>query len=516
MQTLYSIKDKRGELVIFYRNKTQRHFAENHSNRNIILKSRQLGITTDETIDSLDDTLFVPNRDTLLIAHRKEDALKIFDNKIVLAWKNLDPRIQKLWRVDTDRANTLKFGFGGGEFSSIAVSTSGRSSTLQRVHISEFAAICANHPRAANEIIDGTFPAVDAGRLDIESTAEGEIGEFYEMFWSAWNRQGGRSWTREMTKSRLEFSAFFYSWRWDVADIQNTPLFADLPARFADYQKMHGLTDKEISYFYEKYLSFNKNWKRLIQNYPTTPEEAFVSSGDKFFDPESVKECERAYAETEKQGDWLFLKKYDKRHRYGLGADVAEGVGGDSSAIAIWDFNENEIAAIYANNQIDPVNLAYEIRDGGNRYGVCLAAPERNNHGHATISKLKEIYPEEKIFREHRDNTKNQSKEGKFGWLTTLASKPTMFHDLNDAINQKEIRIPREVAHEMRMYSRDNLNTAHADPDATNHFDLLTAAAIGWQMRTFAKKEAEENARSEEIASAIRRARINQQPNFAG
>lgn len=517
MQTLYRIIDKHGKLVYFLRNKPQKHFAENHTNRNIILKSRQLGFSTDEAIDSLDDTLFRPNRDTLLIAHEKEKALTIFDKKIMLAWKNIDERVKKLWSVDTERANTLKFGFGGGAYSSIAVSTSGRSGTFHRVHISEFAKICAKYPAAAEEILTGTFPAVPTtGRIDIESTAEGEMGSFYEMFWRAWNRQGGQSWERGMKKQPMEMAAFFYNWQWDTKDIESITEILKLPTRFLEYQKEHNLTDREITYYFQKFISLEESWDRLRQNYPTTPEEAFVSSGDKFFNSDTVKECEREYPEAEKNGDWLYLKKYDKRHRYGLGADVAEGVGGDSSAISIWDFNENEVAAIYTNNQIDPVNFAYEIRDGGNRYGVCLAAPERNNHGHATISKLKEIYPEEKIFREHRDNTKNQSKEKRFGWLTTLASKPKMFHDLNDAINQKEIKVSREVAHEMRLYPRNNLNSAKADPEATNHFDLLTATAIGWQMRIFAKKEAEENVRSEEIASAIRRARINQKPNYAG
>jgi acyl-CoA thioester hydrolase len=36
--------------------------------------------------------------------------------------------------------------------------------------------------------------------------------------------------------------------------------------------------------------------------------------------------------------------------------------------------------------------LAYEIKNGGTRYGNCLVAPERNNHGNGTIAILKMIY----------------------------------------------------------------------------------------------------------------------------
>jgi hypothetical protein len=62
-----------------------------------------------------------------------------------------------------------------------------------------------------------------------------------------------------------------------------------------------------------------------------------------------------------------------------------------------------------------------------------------------------------------------------------------MMFDFNDAINQNLIKIPREIAHEARLYGKDKLNELKADPDATLHFDLLTSAVIGWQMRNVAE-----------------------------
>lgn len=56
----------------------------------------------------------------------------------------------------------------------MTVSNSGRSGTHNRVHVSEFAKLCAKYPAKADEIITGTIPSVPAnGRMDIESTAEG-------------------------------------------------------------------------------------------------------------------------------------------------------------------------------------------------------------------------------------------------------------------------------------------------------------------------------------------------------
>ena len=71
---LYFIKDKNKKLIQFKPNKAQRHFRANIHTRNIILKSRQLGFTTFESIDMFDDVLFSRNCDGLLIAQDLDTA----------------------------------------------------------------------------------------------------------------------------------------------------------------------------------------------------------------------------------------------------------------------------------------------------------------------------------------------------------------------------------------------------------------------------------------------------------
>ncbi len=129
MANLYKIRNKDGKLIKFVRNRAQQHYAENKWYRNLILKSRQLGFTTDEAIDSLDDALFTPNMDALLIAHNLEAGESIFSKKIVFAWDKLPQEIKALYGVDTKSSKTLKFDFGAKGFSSVAVDTSGRSGT---------------------------------------------------------------------------------------------------------------------------------------------------------------------------------------------------------------------------------------------------------------------------------------------------------------------------------------------------------------------------------------------------
>jgi hypothetical protein len=461
---LYKIRDKNKNLIQFKPNKSQNDFDKNKWSRNIILKSRQLGFTTLESIDNLDDALFTRNHDGLLIAQDLETALDIFNNKVDLAWSNYP--LKQLYLVDRNSARKLKFGFGDGTFSSFTVDMTGRSGTFSRLHITEFALVCRKFPDKAREILEGSIPAVPtSGRIDIESTADGSDGKFYEMFWEAWERG--------QPTLPTEFKSHFYNWQWD-SEIEITPEIASLPTDFAAYQQQHKLSQKEISYYYLKWLSLNKDWNALHKEYPTTPYEAFLSSGNKLFD--NLKLSKQVLREGNRVGDWIFWEDWDLRHRYAIGADVAEGVGQDSSTAIIWDFTElkPKVVGRYANNKIAPDIFAYELKRGGEKFGTCLIAPERNNHGHTTISKLKEIYPERMIYKDDKD---------RLGWETNLVSKPKMMYDFNTAVNDELVEIPdRVLISEARRYDKEELNTNQFNEEATQHYDVLMAATIGFQM----------------------------------
>jgi len=272
---LYKIRNKEGKLVRFVRNRAQKHFAEHKAHRNLILKSRQLGFTTFEAVDALDDVLFTPNMDALMIAHNLESGSSIFDKKIVFAWEKIPDEIRSLYGVDNKTSKTLKFDFGKKGFSSIAVDTSGRSGTYQRVHITELADIAKKYPKKIPDIIEGTIPAIPTeGRLDIESTSQGASGEFYEMFMEAYERG-------EPTMPQ-QYKAHFYNWTWDDEELNKiTPMDfdrMDQSHRFRDYATKHHLSPVQITYYYQKWLSLNKKWNALKREYPTTPDLCHVIS----------------------------------------------------------------------------------------------------------------------------------------------------------------------------------------------------------------------------------------------
>mgnify|MGYP001571747212 CR=1 FL=1 len=471
IEHFYKIKNKQKQLVVFKKNKAQRDFEKNRHSRNIILKSRQLGFTTLEAVDMLDDTLFQRNQDSLFIAQDLETAKDIFDNKIKLAWDNF--ALNNRYESDLNSARRLKVGFGDKTSSSIAVDNSGRAGTFHRLHITEFARLCKMFPDKAREVLEGSIPAVPTeGRVDIESTADGSDGLFYDLFWNAWDRGE--------PKHKTQFKSHFYNWRWDE-EIETTEII-DVPAEFKEYQRKHNLTDKEISYYYLKFISLGeteRNWKTMKKEYPTTPEEAFESSGNKLFDGEKLG-LQISKQPIKEYNNFRIFEDYKLGHRYAMGCDVAEGIGKDSSTIALWDFTpaKPKIVAEYANNQVAPDMFAYEIKNLGDKYELPLVAVERNNHGHTTISKLKEIYPERHIYKDEKE---------KYGWQTNLVSKPKMLYELNTGINEELVElVSSRIISEVRRYDKDDLRILKGDEE-TKHYDLLIAAAIGFQMKNYAE-----------------------------
>jgi len=476
MNHLWHIKNKNQQLVTFKPNRVQEHFRQNKALRNIILKSRQLGFTSYESVDMLDDVSFKKNLDAILIAQDLDTAKDIFSNKIDVAWSNF--KLASLYKVNTESARQLKFDFGDGSISSITVDSSGRSGTFRRVHVTEFAIVCKKFPERAKEIIEGTIPAVPLdGRVDIESTADGGYGIFYDMFWEAWERGD--------PKLPIQFKAHFYNWTWDDSEIEKVTegqvkefTTSKDYKMFDDYQRKHELTDVQITYYYMKWLSLNRNWESLHKEYPTTAFEAFESSGNKLFTEKALSDL-IVQPPIETAGDWKYYDEPIFSHRYALAADVGEGIGRDSSTCVIWDFTtlKPRVVATYRSNTIAPDIFAYEIKNGATKYSFAVVVPERNNHGHTTISKLREIYPENLIYKDDKD---------RLGWQTNLVSKPKMFYDLSTAGNNQLIDVPsRECVAEMRRYDKDQLRVRTYDEDTTEHFDLLTAMAIGFQMKDY-------------------------------
>ena len=89
MNNLYYITDEEAKKVLFKPNKVQQIFYSEWWYLNVILKSRQHGITTAIDLWYLDECLFNNNVEAGIIAHRRDDAQKIFRRKVEFPYDNL-------------------------------------------------------------------------------------------------------------------------------------------------------------------------------------------------------------------------------------------------------------------------------------------------------------------------------------------------------------------------------------------------------------------------------------------
>ena len=175
----YYITNKSGEEILFNLNWAQKELYEREWHQMLVLKARQLGVTTYFSINFLDDCFWHGNTHAGIIAHRKEDAEDIFKKKVKYAYDRMPAWTRTFNSATNDRswrACFLKMA------QVTELSTGFRSGTYQRLLVSEFGKICAKSPDVAKEIVTGSLNTVSTDQIiAIESTAEGREGYFYEF-----------------------------------------------------------------------------------------------------------------------------------------------------------------------------------------------------------------------------------------------------------------------------------------------------------------------------------------------
>lgn len=268
LANLYYITDKQGRKTKFEPNESQLAFLEETTALNIILKARQLGFTTLCCLIYLDACLFHPNTRAGVIAHRLDDAKVIFRDKIKFPYDSLPDQLKERVKSTQDSADTLTFSNN----SSIRVSTSMRSGTLQYLHVSEFGKICAQFPEKAHEIVTGALNAVAPGQfVVIESTAEGQEGSFYDMTSKAIEMKNSGAMLTEM-----DYSFHFFPWYLDKAYRLNPTgvIFTEEYERYFDSLAAKGvkLDDWQKAWYIKKDVTQAGDMKR---EFPSFPEEAF-------------------------------------------------------------------------------------------------------------------------------------------------------------------------------------------------------------------------------------------------
>lgn len=272
LNNLYYIVDKRGRKTLFNLNWAQEELYDNMWYCNIILKARQLGMSTFVCLLFLDRCLFNSNLSAGIICHTLEDGQQLF-RRIKFAYDSLPDNLKKLISADNDTSQMLKFSNG----SSLRVGMSLRSSTFQYLHISEFGKICAKYPDKATEIVTGALNTLGVGQyVFIESTSEGREGYFYEMCKRA---QAIADSGKELSK--LDFRFHFFPW-WREPDYRIGSSAGNITSELHDYFiTLLGIGIKlseEQKNWYA--LRFATQGEHMRREYPSTPEECWETSND--------------------------------------------------------------------------------------------------------------------------------------------------------------------------------------------------------------------------------------------
>jgi len=272
LNNLYWITNEKGEKIKFKLNFAQQYFYNNMWYFDVILKSRQHGITTFVCIFFLDTCLFNSNVKTGIIAHNVETSEAFFRDKTKFAYDNLPEWLRKEIPANTSSAKELSFPNN----SSIRIGTSMRMSTLQYLHISEMGKICRKYPERADEIISGSINTVHPGQfVFIESTAEGAEGHFYDIVKKAQKKH-----EMETPLTSLDFKYFFFPWFHDTKN-QIDATGIGLPLKLIEYfekvekEEKITLTEDQKAWYFKKWET---QGDLMYREYPSTWKEAFKAS----------------------------------------------------------------------------------------------------------------------------------------------------------------------------------------------------------------------------------------------
>lgn len=285
LNNLYHIVDRNGNSIKFKLNPVQESVYDNLHTRNLILKARQLGMSTFAVIYLLDEAIFNPNLSAGIVSYSLEHAQHIFKRIIGHALDSLDDWVKPLAAVVQRSAREITFANG----SFLRVDTTLRGGAYQLVLVSEFGKTCARNPLKAEEVITGTLQTVPiTGKIIIESTGEGNEGFYAEMTNAAVQRGNDNL-------SPLEYKSFFFPWFRESAYVMSQPVTYDvaLTDYFTKIEKESGVTlslPQRYWYAHQKSILGEK----IKQEFPSTVAESFLSSSDAYYFQQLI---EQAYQE---------------------------------------------------------------------------------------------------------------------------------------------------------------------------------------------------------------------------
>jgi len=463
MRTLLKINDKKGERVPFVPNEAQRIVASKWGKKNIVLKARQLGITTYVAARFFVDTITHPGTLTVQIAHDQRSAEDMF--RIVHRFQENLPEWLREGVLKTSRSNVrqLRWPHLDCEYrvETAGDPNAGRGMTIRNLHCSEV----AMWSRDGGEALVSLRAAVPPdGQVVLESTPNGAGGAFYQEWQEA---------------TLTGFVQHFLPW-W-VEKGYREPLLAPAnpSAEELELKEKYGLDDEQLAF--RRTIRSNTRGK-AAQEYAESPEECFLLSGNCVFDAEKInarlKECEmptttmtNACETRDNQRQLVWMTPVAKRE-YIIGVDTAGGGSdGDYTCAQVIDRDTGMQCAELVGH-FDTRETAIRVAELGHRYNDALIVVERNNHGHAVQQALSDRY----------ENTYENVVGEKNGFLTNVQTRPAMIQVLSDLLYENtKLFSSARLLRECRTFLKQRDGSSGAANGA--HDDTVMAMAIAQFVR---------------------------------
>lgn len=361
-----------------------------------ILKARQMGFST--FIAALIFTMcsFTPGKSAVIVADVAEHASNLF-RKYRFFYESLPDEL-RLGHVSSN-AKELILRHRGGLTSSIRITvqgeSAGRSGTYQFLHLSE----CAFW-----KDMSGTLTSL----LQTVSSANGGSMVFLETTANGFNDYK-RRWDADASGD-TPYKALFYPW-WGHASYRRKPIEGQ-KARYpweGPLAERYGLDQAQIAFYREKYQELDFDMDLLRQEFPSSPDEAFRSTGASVFSPEAVaarkESVLRASPRWLRRGDFTYSRETSREGRVRLfGERFAESPSGplvvyedpiaghpyvcnmdpslggrDFTAIQVVDNCTLRQVAVYHARKVDDDEAAHRLALLSRMYNGALVSAETNS-----------------------------------------------------------------------------------------------------------------------------------------
>lgn len=494
------IKNKANKIIDFKLNSPQQRLydvikeqkQQNKPVRVIILKARQMGFSTLTESILFKETTTKFNVNTGIITHQDDATTNLF-NMSKLMYDNLPLEMKPSIKASNAKELVFNKNNGTGLNSKIRCMTAGssgvgRSFTYTNLHISEL----AFWPGDKKETMTGLLQAVPnlpETMIIIESTANG-----FEYFKEMWDKA---------VAGENDFVPLFVGWN-ELDEYQMPYNGFELTAEEKQLQADFNLTLEQLTW--RRWCIKNNcssDIEQFKQEYPITPEEAFISTGHCYFNKEIVinrinklkntKPLRTGFFSYQLKGNdisdiaweddekgYIKIYKYvEEGHPYVEGGDTA-GEGSDRFTGQVIDNSNGEQVATLKKD-LDEDEYARQMYCLGMYYNEALIGIE-NNYSTYPTKKLKEYNYPNIYLRELEDNI-SEKVQDKYGFVTNKATRPIILSILKEVFRDNIWWINDiDTLREALVFIVNEKGRPEAQPG--EHDDLIMGLAITYYIRT--------------------------------